>query len=295
MAKFSYRFDGSSFTGQKYAYVGPSSAPCRKVNPLGDVEMISTDEKWQLSGNDSYIYDKPLPEIHFYISSASDGTNAQLGQYYGDEWHWEVLDYCPCGSSINVQVEASEYLQQVMMLCSYFTNVTIIDQHPTIICYHNSYSDFVNSRNYAGYIDMEKPIISPQVSPLSSTLTYRIWVYGQEDEIGTFPLDCPQYPMRITLTNNIDYGTSLYGGFVREIISSGLPGPTYLFAMRHDLRFYIPIGESFSSTMSVNNPTIKLLLEDGSETTKYVYPMTFELLTLEEQEALCPTNKIYTF
>ena len=56
MSKFSYRFDGSSFTGQRYTYVGPASSPCRKVLGPSSVEMISKDSGWALSGDNSYIY-----------------------------------------------------------------------------------------------------------------------------------------------------------------------------------------------------------------------------------------------
>lgn len=55
MVKSSYRFDGSSFTGQKYVYVGPSSSPCRKTTGPVSVEMVSKDANWAISGN-SYMY-----------------------------------------------------------------------------------------------------------------------------------------------------------------------------------------------------------------------------------------------
>jgi len=259
--------------------------------------MISKDSGWELSGDNSYIYNDIHtlgPAIQFFINDASTNTNAQLAQYYSDKWNFiKIIDSCPFGSSINVDVESSEYLQRVIMRSEYEVKVRILDS--TSICWENKYTDLVSSINYAGYIDMEKPVVSSSELPALSKLYYVILTYGQEPETGTFSIDCPQYPMRMTFTNNIDYGTSLYGGFVREVISSGATIPTYVFNMAHELYFYISPEESFSSTMTVSNSTIKLLRANGTEITKYVYPMSFELLTPEEQDALCSTNKIYTF
>jgi hypothetical protein len=91
MVKSSYRFDGSSFTGQKYAYVGPSSAPCRKVNPLGGIEMISKDD-WQISVDSTYTYavgglrgiiggsNYPVPSSTIsYISLESESNSHAFG------------------------------------------------------------------------------------------------------------------------------------------------------------------------------------------------------------------------
>lgn len=54
MTKYSYRFDGTSFTGEKYTYRGPSTNPCSRVLGPTPTEMGGAIG-WSLSGS-SYIY-----------------------------------------------------------------------------------------------------------------------------------------------------------------------------------------------------------------------------------------------
>ena len=54
MVKSSYRFSGSSFTGQKYTYVGPASNPCRKITGPANIDITSYSG-WEIVNN-SYKY-----------------------------------------------------------------------------------------------------------------------------------------------------------------------------------------------------------------------------------------------
>lgn len=55
MPNYSYRFNGTSFTGEKYTYRGPSTNPCSRVLGPSAVEM-KNNGNWELSGNNSYVY-----------------------------------------------------------------------------------------------------------------------------------------------------------------------------------------------------------------------------------------------
>lgn len=77
MPKYSYRFSGASFTGQKYTYTGPSSAPCRKILGPSNIEM-DEHENWFLTQNNSYVYGK---NHGFFAGGATDGTAPNIPTY----------------------------------------------------------------------------------------------------------------------------------------------------------------------------------------------------------------------
>jgi hypothetical protein len=48
--KYSYRFNGTSFTGQKYTYMGPSTNPCSRISQPSEIAMQLHDTGWACDG-----------------------------------------------------------------------------------------------------------------------------------------------------------------------------------------------------------------------------------------------------
>lgn len=93
MPKYSYRFSGSSFTGQRYTYSGPANNPCRKVLGPSDQEMVSKDTGWEVIEN-KYVYGSGTStgEIRISLGTCPSGlyrpyiTCAFWSQGNGDQY-----------------------------------------------------------------------------------------------------------------------------------------------------------------------------------------------------------------
>jgi len=296
MTKSSYRFDGTSFTGQKYTYVGPASAPCRKTTGPSNVEMIS-NTNWSLSGNNSYIYGMP-PIIKFLLQRTNNPqTSAAMVDisYYIDE-KWQGGEQLCSISSYDIPIlvtsPISEYISRICISYQYVVEFYIYNTAP--FCFYNLYNELVKEASYAGYIDMGSGSISSSVEPSYGYLIITIDKDEEHQLTDEILLPCSEYPLRATLTNNAAYGEAKYGGYVRVIET---PVKTIAYAFYLDYQYYYVInpGDTLSTTVSISEPTIKLL--SVNET-----PITYEIVYLDyfngtplTPSEYCNICKMYTY
>lgn len=92
--KFSYRFNGTSFTGQKYTYMGPSTNPCSRVSSPSSI-TVKDSLGWATSENNTYVYN--FPSISF-LGLPLSGCAPLLVDFTGsslvaiDSWDWDFGD-----------------------------------------------------------------------------------------------------------------------------------------------------------------------------------------------------------
>jgi hypothetical protein len=305
MSKSSYRFDGSSFTGQKYAYVGPSSAPCRKVNPLGDIEMISKDEKWKLSGNNSYIYDEfPILAYrgvsyinfsHFLENSEHEFVNIFGSNYpiVGSHTYTAptISGYDGYHQRIDINFQTGIFI--------YIYASEFIDPEVIPICFQNLYPN--KTFDWATYFDLGKFELdfNSSILPSYDETRFNSYIWGSPVEYEYLDITMDSaYPGRFILSNNSSYAQK-YNIPDKTLEVELLAPPDEYITLQASLDRVMRIAFSNSQSCDINwnislDPQFRYLSSNETEVTIGVNNLTpvYSTYSIEELCALC---KLYTY
>lgn len=306
MPKYSYRFSGSSFTGQKYTYIGPSSAPCRKILNSGNVEMVSKDEKWKL-GNNSYVYDE------FPILAYRGTSYINFSHFLENSEHQSVnifrSNYPIVGSHTYAAPTVSGYdgyhqridinFQNGIFIYIYASE--FIDPEVIPICFQNLYPN--KTFDWATYFDLGKFELdfNSSISPGYDDTRFNSYIWGRGSSVEYEYLDITMddaYPGRFILSNNSLYAQK-YNIPDKTLEVELLAPPDEYITLEVSLNRIMRISFSNSQSCDINwnissDPQFKYLSSNETEVTIGAGNLTpvYSTYSIEELCALC---KVYTY